>query len=429
MLAVLEKVIEKSRGAALGLLLTLGSQADSFAFSATVQYDPRCACFVQLLTDFMFPDEVGSAFSALATRVMNLLEKVPNDFMLSSEAQQLINNARWGKNILFAGEDLTRPFEEAFDEYQKVISVEKQQKLQQSANDLSSTLHSSSFEKAYTRIVRLFGLQQSKHNYDVFILPLFTEGTGQAFCVGENTICVDNMPSSQGDLAGVVAHEIVHILFNKVLKTIKDFESRKMDPYAEFAFKFLEDSLTTVIGNRIVRDLLEPGTKGLEGAYNHPIFDLCSLKILPLVESYLAKGKTLDQDFIHEYVNIFKATFPKSLKDFRCLFYNTPFVSDWGSLEMMQFICPYFFTQEADSILWEKHGNYPNTRLFFLKNSRSAERVTLPKRKDYLWVRFDEAGKLIVTVQTDDEENIKKAMKWMSQKEVQEDEIVVDLSS
>ncbi len=34
-----------------------------------------------------------------------------------------------------------------------------------------------------------------------------------------------------------------------------------------------------------------------------------------------------------------------------------------------------------------------------------------------------------MTVQTDDEEKIKKAMKWMNQKEVQEDEIVVDLSS
>lgn len=406
--------------------------------SITVNYDARFACFYRLITNFFAPQPVGPAFEALFQKV---LETPDEDFEASfSETGKNMEAIRAGKALILNEVDVTDLFRSAALEYEKTLSAEEVGALQHCAQRLALILRSETFQNALSWLTRFFGLPPEKPRYHVHITPFVPDSFGRALFAGSNDVFIQDMstlnaymthhqkkPLSDEDMAGIVAHEIVHILIHRTIGNVNALKQKETDPYAEFALKYLEDSLTTVFGNRIIRDLLEPGTKNAAGAYDDPFFDRCSLEILPIAEEYLKRGRSLDSAFIHEFVAIFKRTFPDSLQDFRCLIYDAPFVSDWDTVTLMSLVQPFFFTQISTSIPWEKRGRVSTPRIFVLNNSRAEKKITLSGRKDYLWVRHDAEGRLVITIQTNDTAKIQKALQWMHDKVIQKEEIVIAL--
>ncbi len=124
------------------------------------------------------------------------------------------------------------------------------------------------------------------------------------------------------DMLAVGMHEMCHVLFEEQPLALQrdldsSFSSRK-DPYAAFAYRYIDEALATALGNGYAYQSLamKPDT----GAwYADRYINQYAKALYPLITEYLDTHKQMDRDFVGKAIAVFKQTFPDALYDLDAL--------------------------------------------------------------------------------------------------------------
>lgn len=124
------------------------------------------------------------------------------------------------------------------------------------------------------------------------------------------------------NMLAVGMHEMCHVLFEEQpLALQRDLDSSftaRKDPYAAFAYRYIDEALATALGNGYAYQFLS--TKVDTGAwYADDYIDHYAKALYPLVQEYLNAHKQIDRNFIEKAIAAFKQTFPDALYDLDAL--------------------------------------------------------------------------------------------------------------
>lgn len=124
------------------------------------------------------------------------------------------------------------------------------------------------------------------------------------------------------DMLAVGMHEMCHVLFEEqplaLQQSIDSAFTASKDPYAAFAYRYIDEALATAIGNGYAYQNLS--TKMDTGSwYADYYIDHYAKALYPLVKESLDTHKPMDKDFVVKAIAIFKQTFPNALYDMDAL--------------------------------------------------------------------------------------------------------------
>ena len=164
--------------------------------------------------------------------------------------------------------------------------------------------------------------------FKVLLCPIPLErGQTTAIPKGNALICsyLSYNPEAYKSTLGIIIHEMCHILYNEqspeFQHQIEDWFTNSDSPYAPLAYTFFNEGLATVLGNgwanKQIHGELETGEW-----YNDIHIDGFAKSLYPLTERYLNEGKSLDQNFIDQSIELFSQTFPKAMYETGILMNN-----------------------------------------------------------------------------------------------------------
>lgn len=207
----------------------------------------------------------------------------------------------------------TEPFYDAF------LFTAQQGAIQSKAAELST--HAPALNQLFDRFKTFYGSSWDKSvPFNLSIYPIFgkqgeTTATPHANSL-EMGFLLEHKDSY--DMLAVGMHEMCHVLFEEQPLTLQknldsSFTARK-DPYAAFAYRYIDEALATALGNGYAYASLsmKPDTGSWYADY---YIDHYAKALYPLVKDYLDAHKQMDSDFVLKAVAVFKQTFPDALYD------------------------------------------------------------------------------------------------------------------
>ena len=136
--------------------------------------------------------------------------------------------------------------------------------------------------------------------------------TAQAFCNNFVSAIQTNLKDYK-DLFSVMLHETYHIIYNEqsleVKSQIDKYFKNNSSKYSNYAYLLMNEVLATALGNGYVYDSLN-GKPDINDWYFHQYIDLMARKIYPLIKEYIAEKKSIDKNFIDQYISLYEANFP-----------------------------------------------------------------------------------------------------------------------
>lgn len=185
-------------------------------------------------------------------------------------------------------------------------------------------------QEMISRIPRLLPLfKQAKAFYQTawpeslpFIVNLYPipalEGNTAATPYGNVLVCgfLTRHPGAAEHLESIIVHEMCHLLFEEqsqqVQNNIDTWFNEETSPYRSFAYSYLDEGLATAIGNGWAEQQLH-GQLDTGQWYNDPTINGYAKAIYPLIKTYFTSKHSLDQSFVHQAVEAFAKSFPRSL--------------------------------------------------------------------------------------------------------------------
>lgn len=121
-----------------------------------------------------------------------------------------------------------------------------------------------------------------------------------------------------GDLFSVMLHETYHIIYNEepLEVKVKIDEAFKKNPskYSNYAYLLMNEVLATALGNGYVYETLN-GKTDANDWYFHKYIDLMAKKIYPLVKEYIIKKRSIDKNFVDQYIHLYEINFPSWINE------------------------------------------------------------------------------------------------------------------
>lgn len=147
--------------------------------------------------------------------------------------------------------------------------------------------------------------------------------TNQATTMG-NLVLVGTHPTSRkfAEATGVVFHEMSHALSTQqrlgLQQQLEQWYLRADPVPHRDAYHLMEEALATVAGEWLHAQLLGQPEAG--EWYQDPYIDRYAHALYPLMTSYIARGRQIDQAFVQEAAALFGRTFPNAATEYTNLF-------------------------------------------------------------------------------------------------------------
>ncbi|KQT35604.1 hypothetical protein ASG22_00845 [Chryseobacterium sp. Leaf405] len=120
------------------------------------------------------------------------------------------------------------------------------------------------------------------------------------------------------DLFSVMLHETYHIIYNEEPLEVKVQidETFKKNPskYSNYAYLLMNEVLATALGNGYVYETLNRKPDANDW-YFHKYIDLMAKKIYPLVKEYIIEKKSIDKNFVDQYIHLYEINFPSWINE------------------------------------------------------------------------------------------------------------------
>ena len=159
---------------------------------------------------------------------------------------------------------------------------------------------------------------------DITIIPSLSTGGFTATAFMNNAISEVPLDFKHNDiLFSVLMHEIYHLQFDgKPLdqkKKINSWFLNHSSPTSQYAYLLFDEALATALGNGYVYEQLN-STLDPQDWYNVKYINLMAKKIYPLVKNYIENKKSIDQNFIDQYIELYDDYFSSWLNELDHLF-------------------------------------------------------------------------------------------------------------
>ena len=276
------------------------------------EYDQLDLDYGYEYTAYPYAQKIGGSTASLLKRNLVNSNSI-NEFKLASLG--IIPNADLFKlcNLLTAFEPVYQalvyqPCKEKFDRQLNAISSLADSGKLSRFFDIGLKFYHSSWDEQTPFIVALYPLAGTLH----FTATAFYNNA-------EVAVPVDLQDDDK--LISVMIHEIFHILYDEesieLKKNIENAFKNNPSRNSRYAYLLLNEALATTLGNGYVYGQL----KGVEdtGAWYRRVYtNLMAKAIYPLVKTYITEGKSIDKDFIDQYIQVFDSNFAGWLgkKDF-----------------------------------------------------------------------------------------------------------------
>lgn len=154
-------------------------------------------------------------------------------------------------------------------------------------------------------------------NIAFYPLPNSKGFTAQAFC--NNFIsAIQTDLKSYKVLFSVMLHETFHIVYDEesleVKTEIDTYFKESKSKYSNYAYQIMNEALATALGNGYVYEQLD-GKVDTQDWYNKKYINLIAKQMYPLVTEYISQKKSIDKNFIDNYIRIYEVNFPNWINE------------------------------------------------------------------------------------------------------------------
>lgn len=218
-------------------------------------------------------------------------------------------------------------------------------------------------------------------------LPDSNGFTAQAFC--NNFIsAIQTDQLSYKDLFSVMMHETFHIIYDEqslgVKKAIDSYFKENKSKCSNYAYQLMNEALATALGNGYVYEKLD-GKLDSGDWYNKKYINLMAKQIYPLVKEYIHEKKSMDKNFIDNYIRIYEENFPNWVNELDHIMTYRYVMSendeDFGAIrKMFRYRSRSEYETEITENSLEKMKKSPLTKVIII-SKKSSEKIKLIKNK------------------------------------------------
>lgn len=218
-------------------------------------------------------------------------------------------------------------------------------------------------------------------------LPNSQSFTAQAFYNNFISAIQTNLKDYK-NLFSVMLHEIFHIIYDEksleVKKNIDQFFKENKSKNSNYSYQILNEVLATALGNGYVYEKLD-GKIDSNDWYYHQYIDLLARKIYPLVTDYIAQKKSMDKNFIDNYIRIYDENFPNWINELENIMaYRYVISENQDDFNSIRKIYWYRSSEENDTEITEnsieKMQKTPLTKVIIVSKNNK-EKLSLIKKK------------------------------------------------
>ena len=147
----------------------------------------------------------------------------------------------------------------------------------------------------------------------IIVLPSLENGSMSAKAIKNLSIIEFPMNSTNyNDIFSVMLHELSHILYDnqpfELKNQLKECFDNSSSRNSLYAFQLLNEALATALGNGYAYEELAQQVDQNDW-YNKKYVNLIAKEIYPLIKAYISHGKTIDEDFVNAYLDIYDNKF------------------------------------------------------------------------------------------------------------------------
>ncbi len=311
----------------------------------------------------------------------------------------------------------TEPFYDAF------LFTAQEAAIQSKAAELRA--HAPALNHLFDRFKVFYGSSWDKSvPFNLTIYPIFGKQGETTATPHANSLEMGFLLESKDtyDMLAVGMHELCHVLFEEQpLALQRDLDScftARKDPYAAFAYRYIDEALATALGNGYAYQSLS--TKVDTGSwYADDYINRYAKALYPLVQEYLDAHRQMDRDFVEKAVAVFRQTFPDALYDIDALMMQSdayleddhesvidPMINTLHSSFRIYMSNTAIPIDDAESI--ENIQNSEQTQVFIIHKSQAKnlkllktlfpEMKKLPKQPNMLVSFLDEKNRPVIVV-------------------------------
>ncbi len=336
--------------------------------------------------------------------------------------------------------------------YKELIWDKSQSQLKRNIRVLTDRAKQVDFGGRFAKASKFYNANwKAEIPFKVYLAPIpqkggFTTATPQGNII---SYIISDFDDADGVLA-VVFHELAHLLYSSQsieLQAQLEESFLKHDSYHKaHSYQLLNEALATAIGNGWFYKETN-GSLDKKEWYHSKYINQQAKAIYPLVEKYLLSGKSIDADFVDDYIDQYAKNFPKGYLQPESFLANVSFLADKDFHEhnkLFQLFFEHqrtvrslnvqtpFFNQEAMSkfngainakmiLITDKHKeNFTK----FIEYYPGLEKAKLPDGEFVLHSLIPD-GTMLLIVSINNLDSFGKAMKALTDKEVLDEYIRV----
>ncbi|PWN62707.1 hypothetical protein [Chryseobacterium viscerum] len=194
--------------------------------------------------------------------------------------------------------------------------------------------------------------------FEVVFYPLPDSPGFTAEAFYNNAVCaIQNDFDDFNLLVSVMLHEAFHIIYDEqslnLKKDIYSYFKENTSKYSTYAYLLLNESLATAFGNGYVYESLikKPDTTDW---YNRKYINLMAKKIYPIVKEYIIKKKSIDKEFIDEYIRLYEKDYPNWINELdNTMTYRYIMTENEKDLDIFSTYFPYCSMSEEEDRITE----------------------------------------------------------------------------
>ncbi|MNX85990.1 hypothetical protein D3C86_1178480 [compost metagenome] len=183
-------------------------------------------------------------------------------------------------------------------------------------------------------------------------------------------------------------HETYHIIYDEqsleVKTAIDTYFKENKSTCSNYAYQLMNEALATALGNGYVYGKLN-GEVDPGDWYNKKYINLMAKGIYPLVAEYIDQKKSIDQNFVDRYIQIYETNFPNWINELdNIMTYRYVLSENKTDLEVINRLFRYRSRAEYEDHITEisidKMQETPLTKVVIISKN-SAEKLKLLKSK------------------------------------------------
>jgi len=308
--------------------------------------------------------------------------------------------------------DLSNIIETFVPIYNELIYQPNKASFQAQISSINSALAYNDVATIYHDVMRFYGTAWDKDiPFEVIAYPsIGKSGIGARAFLNISVIRFPLNFKSYDVLFSVMLHEIFHIGYDsqpiKMKNNMKAWFENTLSNNSQYAFLLLNEVLATAMGNGYAYEKLK-GSVDTEDWYYTKYVNLLAREIYPVVCNYLAQGKTIDEEFIKTYVNLYDTKFSSWSKELdNILTYRAILCDDMDDTRYFRRNYPYSIHKtimEVTAKSIEELQKLPITKVIIISGDHTGKLKTIknhfPELKD---MKFNPKLEFIKTVDLED---------------------------